>query len=68
MLEIFVEDGLFKIVAQQYKGQLCRTLEMSRQDGLKVLKTMFQGDVNQLVSSIQIEDKLHIKGLEDFEI
>lgn len=40
---------------------------MSQSDGQKVLKTMFQNNINLLAQSLVVNERIHIQGLEQFE-
>ncbi|KAL4438833.1 hypothetical protein ABPG74_016553 [Tetrahymena malaccensis] len=66
LIEITLEDGMFKIIADDAENPTRKVLEMSESDGTKILKKYFGNSLDQMLESIWITDKIFIRGLEMF--
>ncbi|KAL4466041.1 hypothetical protein ABPG74_004278 [Tetrahymena malaccensis] len=67
IVEISIENGIFRIIADDIENPLTRVLEMFENDGLKVLNKFFHNNLEELVSNLKITDKIYIKGLEKYQ-
>ncbi len=59
--------SLFRITADDIENPLTRVLEMKENDGLKIINSYFNNDVDKLIDALKITDKIFIKGLEKFQ-
>ncbi|CAK80294.1 unnamed protein product (macronuclear) [Paramecium tetraurelia] len=66
-IKIMIDGQLFKIMATTEEQSYTRVLEMMKSDGILLLKNVFQNDYQKLVGSLQISNKITIKGIELIE-
>ncbi|CAD8161248.1 unnamed protein product [Paramecium pentaurelia] len=66
-IKIIIDGQLFKIMATTEEQSYTRVLEMMKSDGILLLKNVFQNDYQKLIGSLQISDKITIKGIELIE-
>ncbi|CAD8061941.1 unnamed protein product [Paramecium primaurelia] len=66
-IKIIIDGQLFKIMATTEEQTYTRVLEMMKSDGILLLKNVFQNDYQKLIGSLQISDKITIKGIELIE-
>lgn len=67
IIEISITNGIFRITADDVENPITRVLEMYEADGLKVLKKFFSNQIERLIDSLKITDKIYIKGLEKYQ-
>ncbi|KAM3127468.1 hypothetical protein pb186bvf_020448 [Paramecium bursaria] len=66
-IQIFTQDSLFKITADESSMQVTKFFEMPLEDGQIVLNQIFHNDIKKLADAIHVDKKIHIEGLEQYE-
>ncbi|CAD8160556.1 unnamed protein product [Paramecium octaurelia] len=66
-IKIMIDGQLFKILATTEEQSYTRVLEMMKSDGILLMKNVFQNDYEKLMGSLQISNKITIKGIELIE-
>ncbi|CAD8150381.1 unnamed protein product [Paramecium octaurelia] len=66
-IKVIIDGQLFKIMATTEEQSFTRVLEMMKSDGFLLLKNVFQNDFQKLIESLQISDKITIKGIQLIE-
>ncbi|CAD8159883.1 unnamed protein product [Paramecium octaurelia] len=66
-IEVFYEDDLFKITVDDKECPNTKVFEMPQEDGQLVLKEIYNNNILQLVEAINVDQNIHLAGLEQFE-
>ena len=65
IVEVHIENGFFRILADEIENPMTKVLEMNADDGIKLIDSIYLGEIESLVDDLIITDKIYIRKLEE---